>query len=357
MHACSAHPEPADDRAGHRPAEHSVADRLDDRRRRRRTSRAAAPGGSARRARRSVPRDPRSRRGCPSGRPRSRRGSWTSRAAPTTSASRLATRRVTTPRCSDAAEAANASTRACSVRARPGLPPRLGDAVASLPDLRRDALVLSPDPGEELEVVEDVGERRRPDDEREHVGAVGHVEVAQALLEPRERDAVLAAKPLEARCLGRDRPVEGREPRARLRELSFEHGETRLLGVDPGLELAHAPGDGAELLGEHARLLLGRRGSSRSRPISLSTRAFSVPGSPAALPVAPSVAASSAATAAVTRPARRPIIRSSPPCAPSLPRAGRASGAPAPPPAGAGRRRSGSPRRRAGRPGGRPRAP
>ena len=154
----------------------------------------------------------------------------------------------------------------------PGLPPRLGDAVAGLPDLRRDALVLPPDPREKLEVVEDVGERRRPDDEREHIGAVGHVEVAQALLEPREGDAVLAAEPLEARCLPCDRPVEGREPRACLRELSFEHGEARRLRVDPGLELAHAPGDGAEVLREHARLLLGR-GSSVAEPSDLSVDA------------------------------------------------------------------------------------
>ena len=41
------------------------------------------------------------------------------------------------------------------------LPARLGDAVARRPDLRRDALVLPADPGEQLEVVEDVGERRR----------------------------------------------------------------------------------------------------------------------------------------------------------------------------------------------------
>ena len=177
------------------------------------------------------------------------------------------------PRCSDAAEVASASTRACSVRAARVSLRASGDAVTSHPDLRRDALVLPADPGEELEVVEDVGERRRPDDERENVGAVRHVEVAQALLEPRERDAVLAAKPLEAGCLGRDRPVEAREPHARLRELSFEHGEPRLLGVDPGLELTHAPGDGAELLGEHARLLVGSRCSiAKSADLAVDAR-------------------------------------------------------------------------------------
>ena len=70
---------------------------------------------------------------------------------------------------------------------------------------------------------------------------------------------------LEAGCLGRDRPVEAREPGTRLRKPSFEHREPRLLRIDAGLELPHAPRDGAELLGEHARLLVGRRRSIAKR--------------------------------------------------------------------------------------------
>ena len=174
-----------------------------------------------------------------------------------TSASRLATSRVTIPRCSAVAEETVASTRAASTRA--ARVRRRASATPSRADLTLAAMRSSWRPilSEQVEVVEEVGEARRPEHERERVRAVGHVELAHPPLEPRQRDPILAAEPLESLRLVGDRPVERSEPRARRAELALEHPETRLLRVDTGLELAHPPRDGAQLLREDAGAPLG----------------------------------------------------------------------------------------------------
>ena len=137
--------------------------------------------------------------------------------------------------------------------------------VARRLDARGDPLVLTPDPAQQVEVVEEVGEARRAEHERERVGPVGHVQLANALLQPGQRDPVLPAEPLEAGGLVGDRPVERSEPRARRVELSFEHAQARLLGVDSRLELTHTPGDCAQLLGEDTRLALRVGGLATQR--------------------------------------------------------------------------------------------
>ena len=147
----------------------------------------------------------------------------------------------------------------CAPRAAGG-PPRVRDAVAGGSDLRGDALVLPPDPSEKIEVVEEVGEAGRSEDERERVGAVGHVELADPRLEADESDAVLAAKPAQANGLVGDRAIERPEPGARRDELTLEDVEPRPLRVDPGLEFADASRDRAQLLREDARLTPGVRG-------------------------------------------------------------------------------------------------
>ena len=138
----------------------------------------------------------------------------------------------------------------------PRAPASVGHAVARRLHLRCDALVLTADASEQLEVVEDVREARRADDEREHVRPVGHVQLAHPPLEADERDAVLAAEALQAGRLVGDRAVERRETRPGAGELALEHREASLLCVDAGLQLAHAPRDGAQLLGEDTRLTL-----------------------------------------------------------------------------------------------------
>ena len=130
-------------------------------------------------------------------------------------------------------------------------------AVARRLDARRDPLVLAADPVEQVEVVEEVGEARRPEHEGERVRAVGHVELAHAPLEPRQRDPIFAAEPPESLRLVGDRPVERSEPRAGRAELTFEHAETCLLRLDTGLELPHPPRDGAQLLREDAGAPVG----------------------------------------------------------------------------------------------------
>ena len=137
-----------------------------------------------------------------------------------------------------------------------GAPASVRHSVTRRLDLRGDALVLTADPPEQLEVVEDVGEARRADHEREHVRPVGHVQLAHPPLEARESDAVLAAEALQAGRLVGDGAVERREAGPGAGELALEHREASLLRVDPCLQLAHAPRHGAQLLGDDAGLTL-----------------------------------------------------------------------------------------------------
>ena len=139
------------------------------------------------------------------------------------------------------------------------LPPRLADAVARALHLRCDPLVLPADAAEELEVVDQVGKARRPQHERDEVGAVAHVELADAELESPQRSAVLPPEAREPRGLRRDAPVERAEARAGAGEGALQHVEPRLLGAHARLEPAHAAGDRAQLLGEDARAALGVR--------------------------------------------------------------------------------------------------
>ena len=151
-----------------------------------------------------------------------------------------------------------ASTRTASLRAT--VVRRRASARPSRASFTREAISSScvPDPAEQVEVVDEVGKRRRAEHEREDVGPVGHVQVAHPALETPEGDVVLPAQPRQPCRLRGDRPLERRETRARARERAFEHRQTGLLGVDPRLEVADLLGDGAELAGQHAGLVLLR---------------------------------------------------------------------------------------------------
>ena len=118
-----------------------------------------------------------------------------------------------------------------------------------------------------------------PSTNDEHVGAVCHVELADAELEPLERDAVL---PAQARRAGRSACaiVRSSDAEARLGtgERALEDVEARLLRVTPACSSRTRP---ATALSSSVRTPARRSASDawpRSRPSSLSTRAFSLPG-------------------------------------------------------------------------------
>ena len=92
-----------------------------------------------------------------------------------------------------------------------------------------------------------------PEDERERVRTVVHVELPHAELEPFERDAVLAAEPQCSRVVWATILRSSvSEPRLRARQCVLEDAETSLLGAHARLQLADATRDRAELLGQDA---------------------------------------------------------------------------------------------------------
>ena len=93
-------------------------------------------------------------------------------------------------------------------------PSRIGEAVPRMLHPGGDLLVLPPDATQQVEVVDEVGERRGAEHERERVGPVGHVQVAHAAFETPQGDVVLAAQPRQPCGLRGDRPFERGETRA-----------------------------------------------------------------------------------------------------------------------------------------------
>jgi hypothetical protein len=74
-----------------------------------------------------------------------------------------------------------------------------------------------------------------------------------------QRGAVLPHEACEPRGLRGDAPVERAEARAGTGESALQHVEPRLLGAHARLELTHAAGDRAQLLGEDPGAALGVR--------------------------------------------------------------------------------------------------
>ena len=327
-------PKPLDDRAGDRPAEDAVAagggiggvDELDscwlcaDLRRERR-----ARGPRA-------PRSPRGRRPAPSSIEASVADLACSAA---TSASRLATRRMTTPRCSVAAASAAASSRAASRRAMrvcrrasrtPSRAPFTCAAIRlSCRPMRPRSSRLS-SRSVKLAVAEH---------ERDEVGPVAHVELADAELESPERGAVLPPETREPR--GLRRRCAGRACRgacAARESVPSSTSSRACSALTPAWSSAHAAGDRAQLLGEDARAVLGvRRAVAQLAELAVDPRLLARPGRPPPCPQAAGTASRTTAAAADSRPRRRITATSPRPLgllppgpaygAPRLPRAAR----------------------------------